>query len=116
MKFTTIILLSILMVLGSCNSKKEVVNVKEDQKQIESNLIKEGYTKGKVVHYKSGLCTYIIIDEKTGLKFDPININNEQFKAFKVDKKGIYFKYRPLRRANRCSNVQPIELEDAQSD
>ncbi len=104
------------MVLGSCNSKKEVVKSKEDSKQIESKLIKEGYFKGRVVHYKSGLCTYIIIDEKTDLKFDPINFDNEQFETFKVEGKAIYYKYRLLRRANRCSDVQPIELENVQSN
>ena len=103
------------MVLGSCNSKKELVKTKEDIKQIELNFINEGYSKGTVVHYKSGLCTYIITEEKTGLKFDPINFDNEQFKSFKVGEKVIYFKYRPLRRANRCNDIQPIELEDVKS-
>ncbi len=106
---------SLMMVLASCNSTKEVVITKEDSKQIEVNLIKKGYVFATVMHNKNSLCEYVIVDKKTGLKFDPINIDNEQFKTFKVDGKDIYFKYRPLRRANRCEDLQPIEIEDIQN-
>lgn len=113
--FITNIMFSLMVVLASCNSKKEVVITKEDSKQIESNLIKEGYVIATVVHNKNSLCEYTIVDKKTELKFDPINIDNEQFNAFKVDGKDIIIKYRLLRRANRCEYMQPIEIEDIQN-
>jgi len=106
------VLLSLLIVLGSCNSTKEAAPHKEDSKQIEFNLIKEGYTLGIIVYNKDIECSYVIIDNKSGFKYDPININDARFETFKVDKKEVYFKFRLLRRMNRCENIQPIELVD----
>ena len=113
--FVTYFLFFTMIVLASCNSKKEVVNLKDASKQIEQNLINQGYIIGTVMHVKNSLCEYIIIDKNTGSKFDPINIDNEHFKTFKINEKVIYYKYRPLRRVNRCKDIQPIEIEDIRS-
>ncbi len=100
------------MILASCNSKKEVVNTKEDSTQIEIDLIKQGFIPAIVKHDKNSECEYILVNINSGVKFDPINFKDEKFKTFQVNGKEVYVKYRLLRRANRCKDVQPIEVED----
>ena len=41
-----------------------------------------------------------------------INILEESYKAMRNDGEKVYYKYRPLRRMNRCTEANPIELID----
>ena len=124
---TTIIkfsLVSLMAVSLSCNSAKTAVNdesavndtVTETSKQMESQLINEGYSVGTMKYIKNSKCSYIIVDEKTKVNFDPINIDNEKFSSFKSENMKVFYKYRPLRMMNRCNEAQPIELEEMKSN
>ena len=75
-------------------------------------LINDGYLIGTVIYLEKSKCGYIIIDEKTKTKYDPINIDEDKFNEFKTNKNTIYYKYRLLRMMNRCNNVNPIQLVD----
>jgi hypothetical protein len=83
-----------------------------ETKTMNIDYSKEGYSIGTITYQKDSKCAYIITDEKSGIKFDPINIDKDLFESYKVDNSKIYFKYRPLRMMNRCTEAQPIELED----
>ena len=52
---------------------------------------KEGYSIGTITYHKDSKCTYIITDEKSGAKFDPINIDQELFESYRIDNSKIYF-------------------------
>ena len=100
----------------SCNSTKNNTNKDEtitsSTKKIETNLIMNGYSLGTISINKESDCSFIIIDEKSNSKFDPINIEEEKFSIFLKDEKKIYFKYLSLRRMNRCPDALPIKLLD----
>lgn len=112
-KTTTLLLISFAL---SCNTTKTSVASTDvnatETKTMEIDYSKEGYSTGTLTYHKDSKCSYIITDEKSGTKFDPININDEVYKNFKMNDSKIYFKYRPLRMMNRCTEAQPIELED----
>ena len=112
-KTTTLLLISFAL---SCNTTKTTVASSNpnatETKTMEIDYSKEGYSIGTITYQKDSKCAYIITDEKSGVKFDPINIDKELFESYKVDNSKIYFKYRPLRMMNRCTEAQPIELED----
>lgn len=112
LKTTTLVLLSFVL---SCNTTKQSVETTNAQDTeattMDKDDLKEGYTMGTITYHKDSKCTYIITVEKSGIKFDPINIDMEAYNPFKVDGANIYFKYRPLRMKNRCTEAQPIALE-----
>ena len=118
LKITTI---SLITFVFSCDASKSVADkntpsetiINSQSETINTNpkMLDEGYSKGTVAYLKDSKCSYIIIDEKTGVKFDPININTKEFSVFKKDTERVYYKYRPLRMANRCNEAQPIEIE-----
>lgn len=108
-----------LVIMGfalSCNTSKTTVasahTTTKDTKTMTIDYSKEGYHIGIVNYLKDSQCPYIITDEKSGIQFDPVNIDKAIFETYRVDNTKIYFKYRPLRMMNRCSEAQPIELED----
>lgn len=112
-KTTTLLLISFAL---SCNTSKTSVaststNATET-KTMDIDYSKEGYSMGTLTYHKDSKCTYVITDEKSGTKFDPVNINDKVYENFKVDGSKIYYKFRPLRMMNRCTEAQPIELED----
>lgn len=95
------------------DSEKTMV---DNSKEMESkDLSSEGYSLGTVTYTKDSKCSYIIVDEKSGAKFDPINIDDKKYASLKSNSTKVYYKYRPLRMMNRCDEAQPIELEDMQS-
>lgn len=102
---------------AATNTEKDTENtIVEDSKKMESkNLSTEGYSLGTIAYTKDSKCNYIIVDEKSGAKFDPINIDDKKYASLKSDATKVYYKYRPLRMMNRCDEAQPIELEDMQS-
>ena len=54
-----------------------------------------------------------LVDEKTGVKFDPINLDQGTFGDFTNAKKQIvYYKFSALRMKNRCLEAQPISIDD----
>ena len=105
-KILPIILISFLM---SCNSTKP--STATTKSKDEKNFLKEGYILGEVEKFK-GQCSYIIIDQKGGVKYDPINIDHADFSVLKETNKKVYFKFHSLRMANRCVDVLPIELTE----
>jgi hypothetical protein len=112
------IMAAILFVFaGSCDSTKNTAKNEakstEMKQTMENKFINEGYSKGLLTAKRESSCTFIILDEKTGAKFDPINLEEGKFGNFKSAKNEIvYYKYRPLRMMNRCTEAQPISLED----
>lgn len=101
----------------SCESTKVATEANAETKeqstqQMKQDLSNEGFSSGVVKYLKGSKCPYIIVDDKTGAQFDPINMDDETFANYKKDQEKVYYKYRPLRRMNRCNEAQPIELED----
>jgi hypothetical protein len=114
--------IGLMMISLSCNStksatedKSNITETTETTKAMESKLINEGYLVGTIKYIKDNKCSYIIIDEKTGAKFDPINLDDDKFKAYKKDATTVYYKYRGLRMMNRCNEAQPISIIDIKS-
>ncbi|MEZ4797160.1 MAG: hypothetical protein R2785_08315 [Flavobacteriaceae bacterium] len=115
---TKIFTASFLIIFASCKSSQEtsnhaetdVINTEAEIKTMDNDMINEGFHLGEIKHLKESECTYIIIDGATNAKFDPINISEETYKSLRNDGEKVYFKYRPLRRMNRCPEANPIEL------
>ena len=102
----------------SCDSAKSTVQEKETNtnavKEMDTKLVNEGYTTGTVKYLANSKCSYVLIDEKTDIKYDPINIDEEKFMSFKKDTEKVYFKYHALRMMNRCDEASPVQLIDIQ--
>lgn len=98
--------LVVVFLLGSCNSQKTAV-----KKSVEE-YIKEGYTVG-TISQGMGDCTVVISVDELNVKYDPINIQDEEFAKLASKKGAIFFKFLPLRMKNRCKNVSPIRLIEA---
>ena len=80
--------------------------MKEIQKMTEA-----GYLAGTIVMSKEeGDCPVMIrVDgDDSTYYLDPINLD----KAMEVENSKVWFKFRPLRMANRCTRANPISLED----
>lgn len=108
-KLTALLLLSLAL---SCNSTKSNIETTTETKVVQTDFEKEGYSVGIIQYNKDSSCEYIIINEISNSKFDPINIDEEKFAVFKENDSKIYFKYESLRRMNRCSEAAPIKLID----
>lgn len=117
--FYKLSLLSALLLSTGCDTVKSSTDTKTstDSETMEKaqNRIPEGYALGTVIYQKDSECSYIIVDEKTGVKYDPVNMDDDTYSGFKVDATKIYYKFRPLRRMNRCNEASPIELESIKS-
>jgi hypothetical protein len=103
------------MISSSCDSAKTTASEASTEKSSEimdSKMVNEGYVAGVVKHLENSACSYILIDEKLDTKYDPINIDEAKFAAFKKDASKVYFKFTSLRRMNRCSEARPIQLLD----
>lgn len=101
---------------SSCDSAKTASTDREPENKtvnaMESKLQAEGYLSAVIKYQAGSKCTYVLVNEKSQLKYDPINIDEEKFMSFKKDSEKVYFKYRALRMMNRCDDAQPIEIED----
>ncbi len=119
-KMNSLIKLSMVIVLvffQSCDSAKKATNADNSNTEsiiMNEKLINDGYSVGAIKYTDNGDCSYTIIDDKTKSKLDPINMSDKKFEAFKSKSTKVYFKYRSLRRANRCSDARPIEIVDMQ--
>jgi hypothetical protein len=115
-----IVTASFIFILTSCNSYKkssqeansESVNNEVKVKAMDNQMTGEGFQLGVIRYLKESECSYIIIDQTTEAQFDPINIGEDSYKAIRNDGEKVYYKYRPLRRMNRCPEANPIELID----
>ena len=96
----------------SCNSSKEIRKTENKSDINKTDLIKQGYELGTVHYNENSFCDYTIILQETGFHLDPVNFNDDRFNAFREQGKNVIFKYLPLRRTNRCNNIQPVELSD----
>lgn len=108
-----------MLFLTSCNSSKKTVQKTTDNtmsneqsvnKVMDTQMINDGFHVGEIKHLKNSKCEYIIIDQATKAKFDPINISEETYETLRKDAQKIYYKYRPLRMMNRCTDANPISL------
>lgn len=116
---TKIFASALLIFFASCSSSKETAketssnntnNEQSDSKIMDAQMIKDGFYLGVIKHLKNSKCEYIIMDVKTKAQFDPINISEETYKAFRKDTQKVYYKYLPLRMMNRCNDANPISL------
>lgn len=112
-KITTLVLFFIgNTVFGQVHTKsKDTLNKKVLKTQFNDKQMKhDGFDIGHVKYQPESNCDYIIINKDTHVKLDPINIGDKSFIFLKNDIQSIYYKYRPLRRMNRCPEAIPILL------
>ena len=112
-KITTLVLFFIgNTVFGQVHTKsKDTLNKKVLKTQFNDKQMKhDGFDIGHVKYQPESNCDYIIINKDTRVKLDPINIGDKSFISLKNDIQSIYYKYRPLRRMNRCPEAIPILL------
>ncbi len=91
-----------------CNSQHHNQNSMDAAQ--EKSLIAEGFVPMKVERNTASACPVQLISEKDpSLQLDPIN-----WEEYGKDiSSGIYWvKYRPLRRASRCKNLLPVQINE----
>ena len=123
MNFIKLSLFALMTMTTACDSTKSAAaDVTEPENasaekatEMNEKLIAEGYKLGIIKHLPKSKCDYIVIDESTNARFDPINFNEEKFVDYKSDTLKIYYKARYLRMKNRCTEAQPIQLIDIKS-
>ena len=74
-----------------------------------AHYLDKGYTLGIIERKDSGNCGWMI-SVSENIVYDPINIEEEKFIAFSLEKETIFFKFLPLRMKNRCEKRVPIQL------
>ncbi len=97
----SIIFSILVLVLVSCNCNKKTVAV-------ETKKLENGFKKAIV--YKTNLepCSYKL--QVNEIFYDPINLTEN----FKKDKLKVWVKFNGLRMKNRCSNLQPINIQEVE--
>lgn len=115
-------IISLLLVIFGCDSSKNIakdsnkhVEIPSETKVLNNALISQGYKVGTVKEVKSGDCTFIIVDEKTGAELDPVNFNEDMFKLMRKHDKKVYYKYTRSRMMNRCGNYQPVRITNCKA-
>ena len=103
MKFFLRIIIIVFLII-SCKSQKSTVEKLIDRYK------EEGYTLGTTAPTKADNCNTVITVNKSQIKYDPINIDEEKFAEYKDKRTSIFFKFLPLRMKNRCQGVSPIIL------
>lgn len=117
---TKIFAANLILLFTSCDSPKATIQKVESeantneqyQVEMEKQMIGDGFHIGEIQHLENSKCAYIIIDQTTKVKFDPINIEDEEYQSFRNDTQKIYYKFRGLRMMNRCTEAQPIQLTE----
>lgn len=106
MKFKIATIALTVLMSSSCSSSKNVIS--EEPKQISNEVPKEEFIKGQIVSFDGeGDCAYAIKTIGEGFEYlDPLNLDDK----YKIDGQQIWFKYRGLRRENRCENARPVEI------
>ena len=102
-----------MLVSFSCRCRKSNTNVEKVTsfaETIDKRLIQEGYRLGTIEYNPASKCPYILKDAESGITYDPINFPEEKFKAFHNKNSKVYFKYRGLRRPNRCHDMLPVHI------
>ncbi len=100
----------------SCNSKKATTeNTVGADSSSETNsdtkMLDAGFKKGIVLaSNEEGDCSYTIRVAGQDYLFDPINLEE----TYKRSEMQVWFKYHPLRMANRCEKATPIEITEIQ--
>jgi len=115
-----IFILTMLLAVAGCDSTKKQAaeeakmqaQAQAETKTMNKELISRGYHVGTIKSIKTEKCSFIIVDEKTGVEFDPINFEEANFDAMRVNNQKVYYKYTPLRMMNRCGNYQPVSITD----
>ncbi|WP_432412621.1 hypothetical protein [Rasiella sp. SM2506] len=112
----TFVVLLVLVVTFSCTSGKTSKNDTESETIMADTkkMMANGFTMGTIVASTAeGDCPYVISSEIDGDKvmYDPIDMGDN----FKKDGMKVWYKYRPLRMANRCVKANPVSIEEIQS-
>ena len=94
----------------TAEAETETTATSANSKYIKEILLKEGYEPGTVKVLKDSKCTFVIVNEKTNVNLDPVNFNISDFEEFRMNDLKVYFKYKPLRMMNRCTEASPVEL------
>ncbi|MBA3985218.1 MAG: hypothetical protein H0X63_01230 [Flavobacteriales bacterium] len=102
----------LLVFAVSCNSKKTTTdNPVGVDTNSEAKMLEAGFKKGVLVtSNEEGDCPYTIKVSGQDNLFDPINLEE----AYKSSGMQVWFKFRPLRMANRCEKANPIEITEIQ--
>jgi hypothetical protein len=108
MKTIAIVLFALLNMTLSCNSSKQTTET--NNKEMEEQLIADGFVKGMVVVQKQKSACPVIIVLDNGEKIDPINIEE----AFTADQLNVWVKFARLRRLNRCPEAHPVNITEIQ--
>ena len=108
MKTIAIVLFAFLNVTLSCNSSKQTTET--NNKELEEQLIADGFVKGMVVIQKQESACPIIIVLENGEKIDPINMEQ----SFRTDQLDVWVKFARLRRLNRCPEAHPVNITEIQ--
>ena len=115
---TKIFAASLILLFTSCDSSKATTQKIKDEAnkqnlvEMEKQMIGDGFHIEEIQHLENSKCAYIIIDQTTKVKFDPINIEDDEYQSFRNDAQKIYYKFRGLRMMNRCTEAQPIQLTE----
>ena len=114
---SNIFIITIILITFNCKCTKS--NSSEDKvasaaETMDKRLIQEGYRLGTIEYNPESNCPYKLTDEENSITYDPINFSDEKFKAFYNKNSKVYFKYRGLRRPNRCLNMLPIHIIEIQ--
>ncbi len=114
-KFTAIFIVLCLMVFTGCRTNKTVaetnVSSEIDQDMINEKMREQGYKKGLIsASTNDSSCPYTIAIEEEDYPYllDPTNLEED----FMVDGFKVWFKFTSLRMASRCSEANPIRIED----
>lgn len=108
MKTSILLGTAMLLCLASCKNTNKLAKESINKKAVETKFDPSGYQKGVIVHSEEkGDCEYTILLDN-GTNYDPINLEN----SFKKGGMSVYFKYRGLRMANRCTKANPISIEE----
>jgi hypothetical protein len=121
MRFSIFITLILVSIFQSCNSTKKEIEADDTtstttqlkngiDKILDERMKKEGYEFGVVQYLEDSDCSYVIYNESSHARLDPFNFISKDFSEFKENGLKVYFKYKPLRMMNRCSEASPIEL------
>lgn len=104
----TLLALFAFLLVAACAQHKELPVEAEKKEGNPSTLVSDKNGTIGVIQQattKEG-CPYTIRIKELSYLLDPINLSDE----FKVDGLRVRFDYRPLRRANRCKEANPVEV------
>lgn len=113
MKILNLAAVCILFVFTACCTSSKTTNgaAMNENTMEAKQMMENGFTMGTIVASTAeDDCPYVIksqIDD-TEVLFDPINLEE----GFMKDNMKVWYKYNPLRMANRCQKANPVSLTE----